>query len=206
MGRPNDTYNGAEKVITMKDNVCIALSAADAWYGKALRKVLYADKKSPVPFEERVNHAFIIYESSDWKDWRAVEIQEKGVQPTVDVRHLKRVGYVECYKIPEVDLWKGLLACKNDLYKRFDWLGLLWGFIRLTIMSWFGWKLKKPHHVSNRFFCSEYVSRVMKKSGAPGASRWATPNISPRNLQDYLIKYGVKVELPPPLAELVKEK
>jgi len=187
----------------MRDNVCIALSASNAWYGRELRQAMYEDQISSVPKDEQVNHAFIVYHSSDWKDWRAVDVKEKGVQPTIEVRHLKRIDYVECYKIPKVDLWNGLRACKNDLYKRYDWLGLLWGFIRLKFMSWFGWKLKKPHHASNRLFCSEYVARVIKRSSAPSCSHWKASNISPKDLQDYLIKHGVKVDLPKPLAELV---
>lgn len=190
----------------MRDNVCIALSASNAWYGRELRQAMYEDQISTVPKDEQVNHAFIVYASSDWKDWRAVEIQEKGVQPTKEVRHLTRIDYVECYKIPQVDLWQGLRACKNDLYKRYDWLGLLWGLVRLKVMSWFGWKLNKPHHASNRLFCSEYVAKVIKKSNAPQAYGWTPANMSPKNLQDYLIEHGVKVVLPPPLAELVEKK
>jgi hypothetical protein len=188
----------------MKNNVCIALSASNAWYGRELRQAMYEDQLSSVPKGEQVNHAFVVYESSDWKDWRAVDVQEKGVQPTIEVKHLTRVDYVECWQIPDVDLWEGLRACKNDLFKRYDWIGLIFGFIRLKLMSWFGWKLKKPHHVSNRLFCSEYVAKVLKKSGCPGTEDWVTANISPKNLQDYFLEHGKKVALPAPLAELVE--
>lgn len=189
----------------MTGEALIALSASNSWYGHELRQAMYEDQLSTVPKEERVNHAFVVYESSDWQDWRAVDIQEKGVQPTLEVRHLTRVDYVECYRVPEgVDLWKGLRACKNDLYKRYDWIGLIFGFIRLKLMNWFGLKLKKPHHASNRLFCSEYVAKLLKKARAPETTDWEPANISPKDLQDYLREHGEKVALPTPLVELVE--
>ena len=189
----------------MKNNVYIALSASNAWYGKELRNVMYEDQISSVPKNERVNHSFIVYESSDWKDWRAVDIQEKGVQPTIPVKDLTRVDYVECWQVPKVDLWKGIRACKNDLFKRYDWKGLIFGILRLKLMSWFGMKLTKPHHASNRLFCSEYIAKVLKKSGAPSTEHWAPANISPKDLQDYFLEHGQKVALPTPLAELIEK-
>lgn len=191
----------------MTGKALIALSASNAWYGKELRKVMYEGQDDAVPEAERVNHAFIVYESSDWGDWRAVDVQEKGVQPTIEVRHIARVDYVECYRSPEdSDLWEGLRACKNDLYKRYDWLGLLFGYVRLKLLSWFGLRLTKPHHASNRLFCSEYVARVLQRSGARDTNDWIPANVSPKDLQDYLRKYGEKVALPTPLVELVEGK
>jgi len=179
----------------MSGKVLIALSASNAFYGKLLRKALYEHSKTPK--DEQVNHAFIVYKSSDWQDWRAVDIQEKGVQPTLPVKHLKRVDYVECYELPDVDLWKGLRSCKNDLYKKYDWIGLIFGFVRL-LLALVGWKLKNPIHAHNRLFCSEYVAKVLKKSGAPAVDHWAPANVSPKDLQDYLHHYGKKA--PPPTA------
>ena len=117
----------------MSGQALVTLTAADTWYGREIRKAI----------KSNVNHSLMLYESSDWRDWRAIDTQENGVQPAVSAKRLTRVDYAECWEC-DLDLWKGLRATKKDFYKKYDWIGLGFGLIRALLANYLGIEIKKP--------------------------------------------------------------
>lgn len=181
----------------MSGHVLITLTAGDAWYAKEIRKATKSD----------VNHSLVMYKSSDWRDWRAVDPQENGVIPGQDASKLTRVDYAECWE-SSVDLWVGLRETKKDLFKKYDWIGLIFGLIRALLANYLYIEITKPIHAHNRMFCSEYVSAVLKAAKVPGTEDWIPANISPGDLKKFMQSSPEfrQVPVPEPLKELVGEK
>jgi len=180
----------------MSTKVLITLTASNKWYGKQIRKAL----------KSNVNHGLILYRSRDWKDWRAVDTQEKGVTPAVSAKKLTRIDYAECWEC-DLDLWEGLRATKKDLYKKYDYVGLVFGVIRAVLSNYLGITFNKPIHAHNRLFCSEYIAVVFQGAKLAGTEKWIPANISPKDLQDYMIHdpHFKPVAVPAPVKDLYKD-
>lgn len=159
----------------MSGQVLITLTASDTWYGREIRKAT----------KSNVNHALVLYQSSDWLDWRAIDTQEKGVTPAVSAKKLTRIDYLECWKC-SVDLWKGLRLTKSDFFKKYDWIGLIFGFIRAVLANYLYIEITKPIHAHNRLFCSEYVAAVIMAAGVPDTAAWIPANMSPGDLKKFM--------------------
>ncbi len=180
----------------MSGKVLVTLTAADTWYGRQIRKAI----------KSNVNHSLILYKSSDWGDWRAIDTQEKGVVPTVSAKKLTRVDYAECWEC-DADLWKGLRATKKDLFKKYDWIGLIFGLVRILLANYLGIEIKKSIHAHNRLFCSEYVGAVLVATEVEGTETWDPANISPADLKNFMKRsaHFEKVKVPKPVRKLYEK-
>lgn len=179
--------------------ILFAVTTSDALYSKILRWAMRSN----------INHSLILYESKEWGDWWAIEINERGVNK-VPIDKLTRIGYIECYEC-SVDLWPAMRATKDFVGERYDWLGLLGGLLKLIIYRLFRKVIKEPIHKDDRLFCSEYVAHIMYHAGLPGAGKvdglgqipntvaWRPETVSPEYLQNFwqASKLFERVDAPP---------
>lgn len=167
------------------NRILFAVTTSNALYSRILRWAMRSN----------INHSLVLYESSEWGGWWAVEINENGVNK-IPVEKLSRVGYMECYECSE-DLWPAMRATRDFMGERYDWFGLLGGLAKLIIYRLFRRTIKSPTHRDDRLFCSEYVAHVMYHANLPGAGRawgygpipntvaWKPETISPEYLQNF---------------------
>lgn len=130
-------------------SVIVCLSASDAWYGKAIRKLTHSN----------VNHAFIAYKSSQWGGYWAVQIDNRGVIkiPAEKVEN----SYLECYDfgIP----MENAMRRTRDMYgDKYDWFGIAGFMVKLAAWRTLGRKVKNPLQREGDLFCSEFVARFLQ--------------------------------------------
>jgi len=162
--------------VSDEPRILCCLTATKKWYGRLIR---WAS-------DSKVNHSFLKHEDSFWDDWRATEINEIGPHDC-DVDRLQRIDYIEHWE-SDISLLKGMRAVRKVVGgSKYDWRGLLFGILRLIWIKATGRKVTKAVHSDNRWFCSEFVARVIKESGVPGTEDWEPENIAPGMLREFFL-------------------
>ena len=156
--------------------VLICLAASDNVGGRFIRWVF----KSPV------SHAFIIYKSTEWDWWEAVQINQHGVHK-VSARKIIKSGAYKSIRAfePKFDLWIGVLTKRYFIGRDYDFKGVFAGLLKGLLQRFLGIKIHKLIHSGSALFCSEYVAEVIK--AAPNAPTLVEPpsELAPHMLLTY---------------------
>jgi hypothetical protein len=139
--------------------VIVCLAASDTLGGKVLRWV----------FRSSVNHAFIIYRSTEWDCWEAIQINQHGVHKVFAIKIIKDRAYnfIRAFEA-KYDLWDGVLRNRYHIGRSYDWKGVFVGLLKGLLNRYFKVRINKQIHTGNALFCSEYVAEVIKSAyGSP---------------------------------------
>lgn len=132
------------------------------------------------------SHVWIEYVSETWDGVWIAHASPKGVvketQENVYERYPKHVVYDIA-----IDVKKGLHAVRNDFGADYDYPSVIWNGFLLTIYKVIRWN--KLHKLAARnvskFSCSEFVSKILKKAGVPGADSLDPELTTPADLERF---------------------
>jgi hypothetical protein len=152
----------------------VCITRGKGWLAALERKILKSE----------YNHAFILYYSTEWQDWWAMEIDERGIVPVPAQPILKKQKKIRHFKCKK-DLYKGLFRMKNAIGFGYDWKGIISG-LTVLLLRRIGLNITKTVHSQERMFCSEYVTHVIEASGVPLNIGLLPHQTSPKDLLAFL--------------------
>jgi hypothetical protein len=132
----------------------------------------------------RINHVFIVYYSTDFRQTFAIDIREHGPIPVAVQRALKQCKFIRVYE-PTYDLFTGVRANVRQIATGYDWLMLIGSVFLILWYLLTGIRAKRTPHSPSRNVCSEYVVGVINSS--VGAQNIGIPTMFyPQSLDDLL--------------------
>lgn len=145
---------GVNESVQVPFRVMVCLSATDQWYGRLIR---WATRS-------RVNHAFVAFKMDEFKQWMAIQIDERGVVITTLKDVLDETVYVDGFTC-ERDLWAGVLKQMRMFGWRYDWLGVVGFAWKILLYRLFRVDIRNAMQQKAALFCSEFVSQILKNVG-----------------------------------------
>lgn len=139
--------------------------------------------------DSKVNHAMIVYEDLLWSGfWKAEAVVPEGVVKLPFDPDDPEYTRVEFY-IYGGDLSAGLQDGKWMVGADYDYVGAIFGTVRLIFRRIFGTHSDMSIHDHEALFCFEFVINILQGAGVLGASKLSPENTSPAAFRKWLMEH-----------------